>query len=461
MSDNCLVDIRAQNILSKLKRMPVGFHVLVESDGCRRRTQNKSIPLSDSGSEWEDEIPLPSNAFEKVRFTLYASFELQPMLGSGESLYSSETCVEQFVGGTHLIPFSPGESGGPSLLITLVRRYSNHLEVALSGDDSNVDLEESSALVHETNSGQQALLRYHDTYQRKDLESAVQHFECAWRKCPSTHRCRAAVLVNLAKAKFIGYQADPTSANLDQLIPLYREALGLRLPGHPDRPATLLLLARALLICYEQQGCDESIADEINELVSKSRDFSEDTHERRAANLVLETLERYRIVKSGGLEEIDGLVHKLEVSARVPPDGYFDVSQRLINLSTSLWRRYEKRGELDDLNRSLDINKQALQRLPAYDPDRLPGLRTLGAALWKLFELRRDLSYLRELIALDEEASQLTPEGHPERPYWVTNYKSHRAEMLEYFGNTAFEARKYDEAIAQYSEAVKVLRSSS
>ncbi|KAI6094845.1 hypothetical protein F5141DRAFT_1014543, partial [Pisolithus sp. B1] len=271
------------------------------------------------------------------------------------------------------------------------------------------------------NLGQQALLRYHNIYQREDLESAVQRFECARCDCPLTHRCRAAVLVNVAKAKFISYQADPTSADLDEVILLYREALSLRSPGHPDRPATLLLLARTLLFRYEKQGCDESVADEINELVSKSQNFSEDSHERRAADLVLETLERYRIVKSGSLSELDGLVHKLEHSAKVPPDGYFDIPQRLINLSTTLWRRYEKRGELDDLNYSLDINQQALQMLPARDPGRLAGLRTLGAALWRLFELRRDLSYLRELIALDEEALQLIPEGHPERPYWVTS----------------------------------------
>ncbi|KAI6017268.1 hypothetical protein PISMIDRAFT_679577 [Pisolithus microcarpus 441] len=436
--------IRAQNIPSGLKRIPVGFYVLVQFDGYQRRTQNKPMRLNDSGIEWEDEIPLPSRAFGKFRFTIYASFELEPMLGSGEALYTSESPAEEFVGGTYLITFSPAELvtrvPNPSLLITLGRWYSNHLAIASSGNDSDLSSEESSALVRETNLGQEALLRYHNEYRRDDLQNAVQHFECAWQSCPLTHRCCAAVLVNFAKAKSISYHTDPTSANLEEVIRLYRQAHNRRPPGHSDRPATLLQLAQTLLFHYEKQGYDESVADEIRELMTEFQCFSRDSHERRAADLLLETLERYRAVNSGDLAELDGLVQKLEDSARVPPDGYFDISQRLINLSTALWRRYEKRGVLDDLNRSLDINKQALQVLPARDPGRLPCLRTLGAALWRLFELRRDLSYLRELIALDEEALQLILEGHPEHPYWATNYKGHHAEMLEYFGNVAFAA---------------------
>ncbi|KIJ11813.1 hypothetical protein PAXINDRAFT_181783, partial [Paxillus involutus ATCC 200175] len=664
-------------------------------------------------------------SFDKVLFTVYASFELAPMLGNGEALYTSETHVEELVGGTSLITFSPGELGtaapDPSLLITLGRWYSNHPAVAPSGDDSNqLDSEESLVLVRETDLGQEALLRYHNEYRTEDLENAVQHFECAWHECPLTHPCRAVVLVNLAKAKFISYQIDPTSANLDESIRLYRQALDLRRPGRPDRPATLLQLAQTLLFRYEKQGCNEPIADEIDALMTEPQDFPEDSHERRAADLVLETLRRCRVINSGSSAELDELVRKLKHSATVPPDRYFDRPQRLINLGTALWRRYEKHGKLSDLDHSLEMNKQALQLLPgpkygegteyavgrlleqiitrsgdvvvldwignpgAYNsclpgnlrpysatqchvpspvgdipayfpeldtgaillykrlvalespqmtdgqlhlpcitfrvelhvveagvyrmkmrgirdveirtmddlstmsqnlvlvhpwirallgpstrptyietredeidalmtepqdfpedsherraadlvletlrrcrvinsgssaeldelvrklkhsatvpPDRyfdrpqrlinlgtalwrryekhgklsdldhslemnkqalqlLPGrhhdriscLRTLSAALWRLFEIRGDLCDLEKLIAMAEEALQLIPEGHPERPYWVNNSTSHLAEMSERLGDTAFEAQKYDEAIAQYSQAI-------
>ena len=38
---------------------------------------------------------------DRVRFTVYASFELEPMLGNGEPLYTSESDVEELVGDTY------------------------------------------------------------------------------------------------------------------------------------------------------------------------------------------------------------------------------------------------------------------------------------------------------------------------------------------------------------------------
>ncbi|KAI6103756.1 hypothetical protein EV401DRAFT_696624 [Pisolithus croceorrhizus] len=389
------------------------------------------------------------------------------MLGSGEALYTSQCRSEELVGGTHLITFSQGESAtsapGPSLLITLGQRYSDHVVVASGGDDSNPMSEASSVLVHETDLGQTALLRYYKQYHIEDIQEAVQYFENAYaqHECPLNYPYRAAVLVNLAEAKFMRCRTDPTSANLEDSISLYRRALELRRPGHPDRPATVLQLAQALLFRYEKQGCNEADADEVNKLMSASHVFSEDSYERQAADLVLETLERCRTVNSGSLAELDTLVRKLELGAKVPSNGYFNAPQRLINLSTALWRRYEERGELSDLNRSSEISKQALQLLHCRDPDRLSGLKTLHSVLWRLFEIHADFSYLGELIGIKEEALQLMPEGHPERLYWVTNLNSHRAKMLESLGDKAFVTRKYDEAIAFYSRAIVVLQSST
>ncbi|KAF8131207.1 hypothetical protein EV363DRAFT_1399009 [Boletus edulis] len=417
--------------------------------------------LNDSAIEWGDVILLPSKPSDKVRFTVNASFELEPTLGNGEALYSSETCVEELVGGTYLITFPPRELGiaapHPSLLITLGRWYSNTLAVAPSSDDSNLDSEGSSLFVRETNLGQEALVRYYSDYQREDLENAVQYFECARRNCPLTHPCYAATLVNLANAKLMSYRIHPRSTNLDELIRLYQEALNLRRPRHPDRPVTLLQLARALLLRYEQQECTESVADEIEKLMAEEV-FSEDTHERRAADLVLDTLKRCRVVNSGSLVKLNELLRKLEGNA-MPPDGYFDKPQRLINISTTLWKRYEKLGNLGDLDRLLVTNEEALRLLPRRHPDRLPCLRTLSAVLWRLFEIHGDFDYLRQSILLSDEALQFALEGHPEHRYWVINSTSHLAEMSERLGDIAFEASEYDESMAQYSQAIESLSS--
>lgn len=239
------------------------------------------------------------------------------------------------------------------------------------------------------------------------------------------------VLVNLAKTKSIAHQIDLTSGDLDEVIQLYRQALNLRPFGHPDRSATLLQLAQTLLFRYEKEGHNEADADEINDLMIKPQPFPDDTHERRAADLLLETLERCRVVNSGSLAELNQLVWKLEQSAMMPPEGYFDIPQRLINLSAALWRRYNQHSEPGDLDRLLDLNKRTLQLLPGRHPDRLPVLRTLGSVLLKLFETRGDHDYLKQLISPSENALQLIPEGHPERPYWVTSeLRPHHALLM-------------------------------
>ena len=46
-------------------------------------------------------ISRPSKAFDTVQFTVYASFELEPKLGSDEVLYTSQSRVDELVGGTY------------------------------------------------------------------------------------------------------------------------------------------------------------------------------------------------------------------------------------------------------------------------------------------------------------------------------------------------------------------------
>ena len=313
-----------------------------------------------------------------------------------------------------------------------------------------MESEESSDLVHETTLGQEALLRYYNEYEREDLESAVQHFERAWRNCPLTHRCRAVVLVNLGQAKFVRHRIDPKSTDFDELILLYRDALELRRPGHPDRPATLLQLAQTLLYRYEKEGCDESVADEIRELMTEPQTFSENSHECRAADLILDTLERCRVVNSGSVAELEELVQRLKRSAAMPPDGYFDRPQRLINLGIALWKRYGELGELSDLEHSSEKCEQALQLLPSRHPDRFLALRTLTAILWELFQTHGNVSHLKKLSTLCEEALQLIPGRHPKRVYCDAS------ELLQH----PFRRRTY-ERTAQVPRAILLRRRSA
>jgi hypothetical protein len=152
--------------------MPVGFYVLVQFDGTKRRTENKPVCLHDDVVEWDDRIQLwvilysiwfvalmisrPSEPSAKVQLSVCASFEFSPMLGNGEILRTVEICVGDLLDNTHgehcisctndkvlkistVITFSPtqGEPLSPcsSLLITAERRRSHKSGAASDHDD--------------------------------------------------------------------------------------------------------------------------------------------------------------------------------------------------------------------------------------------------------------------------------------------------------------------------------------
>lgn len=50
--------IRGTDIAIRLRRIPVGFYVVVESDNVTQRTSNKPASVGKDVVEWDDEILL-------------------------------------------------------------------------------------------------------------------------------------------------------------------------------------------------------------------------------------------------------------------------------------------------------------------------------------------------------------------------------------------------------------------
>ena len=138
----------------------------------------------------------------------------------------------------------------------------------------------------------------------------------------------------------------------------------MRHVGHPDRPGTLLDLAEVLLHRYGKLGFEE-FPGEIVEFASQVRDCCPvDSHERRAADLALQTYALYRALFSGSLADIDMLIPGLRQAVQDIPHGYFDRPQRLTNLSLALRIRYEFYGDLGDLDESIATHEQAMRLTP-------------------------------------------------------------------------------------------------
>ncbi|KAG6371196.1 hypothetical protein JVT61DRAFT_9819 [Boletus reticuloceps] len=100
-----ITDIRAKEPALGLRRLPAGFYTAVHHSGLEWRTENKCSSVSDDVVEWSGPIPLlvltevsdRQIISATVCFEVYASFEFQPMLGTGEHLRKLTTTVDQLL----------------------------------------------------------------------------------------------------------------------------------------------------------------------------------------------------------------------------------------------------------------------------------------------------------------------------------------------------------------------------
>jgi len=250
----------------------------------------------------------------------------------------------------------------------------------------------------ETDAGHDALFRYQRDRNKEGLASSVAHFQLALTKCPDEHPCRAAALFNLAKVEFFTYQSRGTSHDFDRSISHYQEALELRQGGYQDRPMTLLHLSQALLYHYGTVGDEASTKGELLKLVDELKDICpEDTHEHRAAALVLQTYERFRLRDSDDSAELNKLISQLDAAAQEPPDDYFDRPIRYNNLGLALQRRFQLRRDSSDLDRAIDWLEKATQAIPNNHPDKPNYLSNLGNAILVRFQLQHAVPLTKQL----------------------------------------------------------------
>ena len=149
-------------------------------------------------------------------------------------------------------------------------------------------------------------------------------------------------------------------------IKLYEDALKLRDSGHPDRLATLLLLAQARLSRLGQ-AYDESTAAQIGNLLAEiPRDGS---RVYRTANAILRMCRFYRDLNSNP-SQVRDLPGDMISSTYVLPYGYFDRPRILHKMAIALWERFQQDMNVDDLKRSVELNKEALHLISDRHEDR-------------------------------------------------------------------------------------------
>ena len=243
--------------------------------------------------------------------------------------------------------------------------------------------------MEKTDLGFEAFYSYWDDPKEEYLERALESFQHALRQSGFDLTCRSTALFNLATSQFIRCRAYGTYSKLDEPIKLYEEALQSRGPGHPDRPATLLLLAQALLSRLGHEY-DESIAAQIEGLLTAIP--PDGSRDRRTADTIIRTCRLYRLANARDPTEVDNsLFGDLDPGIYSPPYGYFDRPNILHKLAVAAWVCFQLYANVGDLDRSIELSKEALCLIPDGHDDQGIIVACLGRSYLRLIEAREDL----------------------------------------------------------------------
>ncbi|KAG2747171.1 hypothetical protein P692DRAFT_201606729 [Suillus brevipes Sb2] len=481
--------IRATDLTLGLRRIPVGFHAVVKADGAEFRTSNKPVIVDQAVIEWNECILLPYEPSSIIQVSVYASFELGPMLCQGEVLRRFEISVRELLDrsdNSHPIIFQPkqGEVVSPctSLFMTLEQRLPDEQDAAVLCSLHTLAAGDMDALMLRTDAGHRLLARYRRMQNSRDLNQSIKHFERALDLCPMDHPYRPVALFNLATVKCISCQAEGRHLDLDIPISVFQDALDLRPTGHPDRPVTQLHLAIALLSRFAKRGFQTDV-DAAKELMSEVLDVCHaNSHIHRAALLAIETcaLHPAASIDANNLGQEwlaasmlplspNQLAGQVEwclqtddpraldevISHHYDALGYYNAmhpprGQLLGNLSIILSIRFERRGNAEDLDQAIALAREALALRPAGHTDRSKSLNNLANRLSTRFDHRGNAEDLDQAIALGGEALALHPVGHTDRSASLNNLAVLLSTRFDYRGN----AEDLDQAIALLRQAL-------
>ncbi|KAJ7474973.1 CHAT domain-containing protein [Mycena latifolia] len=142
-----------------------------------------------------------------------------------------------------------------------------------------------------------------------------------------------------------------------------------------------------------------------------------------------------RFERLGNVVDINQGKEISKAAVAVTPAGHPAKPTLLNNLGSSLSRRFEWLGELTDLNESVTTFKAAVSLTSEGHPDIHAHLNNLGNSLLTRFKRLGDLTDLNESVTTFKAAVSLTPERHPDMPSCLDNLGSSLFRRFEQLGD--------------------------
>ncbi|WP_238435388.1 MULTISPECIES: CHAT domain-containing protein [unclassified Frankia] len=276
-----------------------------------------------------------------------------------------------------------------------------------------------------------------------DLDAAIDAGRAAVDATPPGHSKRAGRLSNLGIALRSRFERVGELADLDAAIDADRAAIDSAPPDHPDRAGWQSSLGLALRSRFERVG---ELAD-LDAAIDAGRaavDTALANHPALLSNLGNSL--RLRFERVGELADLDAAIDVYRAAVDTIPPDHPDHAMYLSNLGLALRNRFDRVGELADLDAAIDASQAAVDATPPNHPDRAGRSINLGMALRSRSERAGELADLDAAIGVYRAGVGVMGAA----PRW-------RAIAARGWGRSAAAAGRWDEAVAGFEMAVKLL----
>ncbi|KAF8421170.1 CHAT domain-containing protein, partial [Tirmania nivea] len=128
-----------------------------------------------------------------------------------------------------------------------------------------------------------------------------------------------------------------------------------------------------------------------------------------------------RYQRTGNLQDLEAAITRSEAAVEAIPEDHPTQAALLTNLGSQLNCRYERIGNLQDLEAAIARTEAALARTPEDHPNRVSLWNNLGIFLGSRYARTGNLPDLEVSITRSTAALEVTPETHPDRARRLTN----------------------------------------
>ncbi|KAJ7277741.1 CHAT domain-containing protein, partial [Mycena rebaudengoi] len=121
-----------------------------------------------------------------------------------------------------------------------------------------------------------------------------------------------------------------------------------------------------------------------------------------------------RYQRSGDVKDLEAALQNNQAAVEKTPEGHSDLAGHLQSLGVSFTDQYQRSGDVKDLEAALQNNQAAVEQTPEGHPDLAGRLQSLAVSFTDRYQRSGDVKDLEAALQNDQAAVEKTPEGHPD-----------------------------------------------